>query len=342
MKKNTAWIIFWFFVIAMLAACGSNGDATSQPPTETAAVLPTNTPVPTEPEPAALGVVVLVAPPEGDAAKIQELEQQVGAAVMGRGLVLEKRAEINPQTAPENLVMVAAAADFVGLAEMADAMPDVKFVVAGASAATPKPNLTAIGGGDDDLSLIQAFMAGYIAAVQSEEYRVGIISVNDATGQEYRDAFLNGAIYFCGNCATLYPPFEVYPAYESVAPGADQTALENAARALIAKGVNMILVAPSLQNAGFYQILAQNGVRLIGTDAPPAGLESSWVASVLITSGVSLEAAIGAVLDGNGVPQSEAQVVIDYTGVGEARLAHFAQILAELNSGAIDPLGGVD
>ncbi len=185
-------------------------------------------------------------------------------------------------------------------------------------------------------------MAGYIAAVQSEEYRVGIISVDDAAGQEYRDAFLNGAIYFCGNCATLYPPYEVYPADESVAPGADQTALENAAQVLLGKGVNIVLVAPGLQNAGLYQYLAQNGVRLIGTDAPQAGLEGSWVASVLLTSGVSLEATLGAVLDGTGVPGSGSLVEINYTGVGEARLAHFAQILAQLNSGSIDPLGKVD
>ncbi len=138
MKKNNAWIIVWLLVIVLLAACGSNGEATPLPPTETAAVLPTDTPLPTEPEPAAPGMVVLVAPPDEDAARVEELETQASAAAAARGLVFEKRTEINPQTAPENLVMVISAADFAGLAEMADALPEVRFVVAGQSAGSPE------------------------------------------------------------------------------------------------------------------------------------------------------------------------------------------------------------
>ena len=66
------------------------------------------------------------------------------------------------------------------------------------------------------------------------------------------------------------------------------------------------------------------------------------MASVLLTSGVSLESALGAVLDGNNLPESGSQVEINYTGVGAARLAHYAEILTQLTSGAIDPLGRVD
>jgi len=342
MKRQLIRISIGLVIVLLLAGCSGNGEIPPQPPTETvAAVPPTNTPGPTEPEPASPGVVVLVAPVDVSSEKIQGLETAAGAAASARGLVLEKRVEINPQTAPENLLMVAAAANFAGLAEMADAMPEVQFVVVGTSEVAQKPNLTVIGE-DGDLRLVQAFLAGYIAAVQSEEYRIGILSVYDSAGQDFRDAFLKGVIYFCGNCATRYPPYEVYPTYEEVAPGADRTVLENAARVMTDKGVNMILVAPSLQDASFYQFLAQNGVRLIGTGAPPTGLESSWVASVMLTSGVNIETVLGAILDGTAAPQSGAHVEISYTGVGEARLAHFGQILSQLNSGAIDPLGKVD
>ncbi len=186
-------------------------------------------------------------------------------------------------------------------------------------------------------------MAGYIAAVQSEEYRIGIISVNDAAGQDYRDAFLNGVIYFCGNCATIYPPFEVYPVYEEVAPGADQTALENAAQTLIGRGVNMMLVAPGLQDAGFYQYLAQNGVRMIGTDAPPAGLEGylGGFSDAYFRSQPGSD--FGGFLGWNRMFLDPGHWWRSITPGLEKRGWHISmQILEKLNSGAIDPLGKVD
>lgn len=342
MKKFFLLMKVGLVMVILLTGCGGNVEVTPVPPTATMEVVPpTDMPVPTEPEPVPSGVVVLVDPGDVNPEKIQELEVAGGAAASARGFIFEKRGEITIQTAPENLVMVVSAADFAGLAEMADAMPDVLFVVAGPSVVEAKPNLTVMGE-DEDLSLRQAFMAGYIAAVMSDEYRIGIISMNDAAGQDYRKAFLNGAIYFCGNCATIYPPFEPYPVFQEVAPGADQAALENAAQTLIGRGVNMMLVAPGFEDGGFYQFLAQNGVRIIGTDAPPEGLESYWVASVMLTPVYGLETTLGAILDQGILPISGSKVEISYTGAGEARLTHFLQILDQLNSGAIDPLGKID
>jgi hypothetical protein len=110
---------------------------------------------------------------------------------------------------------------------------------------------------------------------------------------------------------------------------------------MIAEGVSMMLVAPAHQTPEFLSYLAQNGILLIGTDAPPAGLEGSWVVSVLLVSGTSLEVALGAMLDGYPVPESGEHIEVNYTGAGEARLEHFAQILERLLSGEIDPLGNV-
>ena len=308
------------------------------PPTPTVEIPPpADTLVPTLPEAEVTGVVVLVSAAEPD----PSLKQAVEAAASARGLVFVQLNEISAETAPTNLVMVVSNADFPALAQMADQMPDVNFVINGQSAVGSKPNLTVLGGASDQ-RLAQAFLAGYIAAVQSEEYRIGIISVNDAAGQNFRRAFLNGVIYFCGTCAPIYPPFVVYPQYQELAPGSDREVLENAARAMIAEGVNMMLIAPEHQEPDFYTFLAQNGVRLLGTDAPQGGMEGNWVASVLLRTGTDLGSVLESVLDGAPVPESGEVVEIDFTGVGEARLAHFNEILERLYSGEIDPLGSVD
>ncbi|MBN2043372.1 MAG: hypothetical protein JW757_00015, partial [Anaerolineales bacterium] len=283
------------------------------------------------------GVVVLVSPAEPD----PSLKQILETASAARGLQFVIVNEIAPETAVENLAMVVSKGDFPTLGQMADQLPDVEFVVIGQSVVEPKENLTILEEGSE-LRLAQAFLAGYIGAVQSEEYRVGIISVNDAAGMEFRQAFLNGVIYFCGNCVPIYPPYVVYPQYREVDPAADRDALENAARVLISEGVTIMLAAPELQNPDLFNFLAQNGVRLLGTEPPPAGLEGNWVASVILTSETGVEESLLALLDGNPVPETVENIEINYFGGGEARLKHFDQILKRLVSGEIDPLGAVD
>jgi hypothetical protein len=338
MKMRVYWILVSILVLNLLAGCGGTEPAQLVIPTDTfESIQSVDTPAPTETAAEAPGVVILISPTEPDPV----LSGAVSELALARGLVYEQRVEINPQLVPENLVMVVSEGEFVGLAEMVDLFPEVKFVIDGEFGGGQRPNLYVLGV-SGDLNLHQAFVAGYIAAVQSDEYRIGIISVNDAAGQDYRDSFMNGVIYFCGTCVPIYPPFEVYPLFVEVTPGADRTSLESAAQTLIGKGVNMMLVAPQIQDADFYQYLAQVGIRIVGTDAPPAGNEGNWVASVLIYSGTPLEDILSALLDDLPVPTSSETISVDYTGVGEARLAHFYEILEKLNSGMIDPLGKVD
>jgi hypothetical protein len=344
MTKTKFIILTGVLLLVMLAGCRNGDQPPAVPPTETETVEMPTEPLKTDqpqPQTPVLRLVILVVPAGTPEDEAQQLEEQTLAVASARGLEYERREEVNLQDAPQNLVMVISAGEPAGLTEMAAALPAVQFVISGESDVIPTPNLTIFGSsGENDL--VQAFLAGYIAAVQSDEYRIGIISVGDAAGQYYRDAFLNGVIYFCGTCAPIYPPFEIYPLFAEVPPGVDRAALEDAARTLIGKGVNIMLVAPPLQDEGFYLSLMQNGVRIIGTDAPPAGMESAWVASVVQHSGVSLEEVIGAILDGQVVPEVPGSVEIDFTGIGEARLAHFLEVLERVNSGEIDPLGKVD
>jgi hypothetical protein len=137
----------------------------------------------------------------------------------------------------------------------------------------------------------------------------------------------------------FYPPFELYPVYSEVPAGADQPALETAGQNLLARGVTMVHVAPQLQSVAIYQYLAMNGVYLVGTSAPPAGLEGNWVASVIDNGGVSLENAIRSLLTGEQASAAPSSLEISFAGVSQARLDHFNEILGRLESGEIDPVG---
>jgi hypothetical protein len=193
-----------------------------------------------------------------------------------------------------------------------------------------------------DANTTVAFVAGYMAAIQSQEYRIGVISTNDAAGQTYRRAFENGVIYFCGNCTPVFPPYEIYPVYVELPPGASPTELEAAAEVLFSRRVTMVHIAPSLQSDDIYQYIAKAGALLVGTAPPPAGLEGNWVGSVMAEAEMGLGAVLQAVAESGSQGQVGASVRIDYTGASSARVGHLEEIIRMVEDGTIDPVGVVN
>ena len=128
---------------------------------------------------------------------------QVAAAA---GLQILRQNALDPAAAPAGLRLVLAVGPQNDPTSLAAALPQVQFVATGYTGLTPTANLTILSGSTGNAN--QAFMAGYIAAVQSDQWRIGVISTNDSAGQIYRQAFEHGVIYFCGSCAPLFPPYE--------------------------------------------------------------------------------------------------------------------------------------
>ena len=335
MKKiQVLWISL--ILIAGLAACGQ-AEELPPPPTETTAPLmetPTFTVLPTDTSQPP--TVVLLSPAQGWGEDHAAVEQ----AVVSRGLVLDVRQGMSLEEAPQNLRAVVSFGNMPGLDGLISGLPEVPFLVIGAAGLPASPNLSRLeeAGSMPELG----FMAGYIAGVQAEEWRIGIISVADPAGQTYRDAFINGVHYFCGICNPVFPPYEPYPLYAEVAPGGGEAEVQLAADVLISRSVDMVHVAPALQSDSLYQYLAERSIRIIGTDAPPAGLETNWVASVISTPGLTLSSMLDAVLDGQSLGEIGVSLQVNYTGISQARLDHFAEIIAKLESGEIDPVGLVE
>ena len=170
---------------------------------------------------------------------------------------------------------------------------------------------------------------------------MGLIYAGDENSRNYKNAFLSGAVYFCGFCNPYYPPYYEYPVYFEVPLGAGPEVLQQAANDLIAQGVNTVHLAPGAASDDLYRYLAERRMRFVGTSAPPAGLEGSWIASVLSGEEIDLNQVIPAVLNGQVQVELNGSISISFTGLSAARIAHFIEILARLESGEIDPQGGV-
>jgi len=335
MKNKTGILWISLLIFMLLAGCAQQTETV--PPTNTAApLIETSTPTQPPTQTSLPPVVVLLAPAQGWGEDHAVVEQ----AAQARGLVLDVRQEMTVEQAPQNLQAVVCFGEMPGLSELIAGLPQVQFVVLGAASQPASPNLTILtnAGSLPDLG----FMAGYIAAVQAEEWRIGIISAADSPGQTYRNAFLNGVLYFCGICNPVFPPFEPYPLYAEVPVGGGEAEAQQAADTLLSRGVDMVHVAPPLQSEALYQYLLQRGVRIVGTDAPPAGLETNWVASVVPSPAMDLAGVLDSALNGQALGEVGVSLQVNYTAVSPARLTHFAEIISRLQSGEIDPVGLVD
>jgi hypothetical protein len=172
-----------------------------------------------------------------------------------------------------------------GLVEMAGTAPNTQFLGINIPGLEPGTNLSVI---QDQAASPETlgFIAGYLAAVATPEWRVGLISSSDSSaGIAQRQGFINGAVFFCGLCRQTYPPYLNYPVYAEAASSANPSDWLAAADTLIDSAVQSAYIPPGVGDQSLYEYLAAAGVNLIGTSPPPPGLEKfahsgliSWLA----------------------------------------------------------------
>jgi hypothetical protein len=167
-----------------------------------------------------------------------------------------------------------------GISVLANAHPEVQFLTMGIRDLEPAPNLTTIGADGDRLDH-QGFMAGYMAAMLTPDWRVGVIGYSES--QETiaaRQAFYTGVAFFCGMCRPSYPPWYEYPLYFELGSDADTVAWRTAADFMIHRTVGTVYVVPGAGDDAMLRHLASAGVNIIGGGPPLQDIQTHWVASL--------------------------------------------------------------
>jgi hypothetical protein len=166
-----------------------------------------------------------------------------------------------------------------GIAALAPGAPNVQFL------AVNIPNLTAGGNvsvlAPDSQVDLPAFLAGYIAAMITEEYHIGmLIPQGDPDGLRAFVAFNNGMTYYCGLCNTFYYTQISYPTYVEVPANEDPARYGGYANVLLNdRDVDTLYIYSSLADDEFLSYVGTTGALLIGTDVTdprPGG----WVATI--------------------------------------------------------------
>lgn len=343
-------LIYIIIFALLLSACGQE-TAVPTPAATTATVspepvetlVPTGTPTVT-PEPL---TVYLLAPAEADPQLVAQVEPLIQEAALQAGVLYQRAAVFDTGRPPQN----AAAVVLVPPApaqELAASAPGVRFIAIGYGVIDPPDNLLV-----PDQFLPEpdevGFAAGYAAAVISADWRIGIMTVSDTeAGVAARDAFLNGAEYFCGLCRPAYPPYFddnsailEYPTYVELPAASTAQDWLAAAQWLIDRPVEVVYVGPGAGDPASIQALSDAGVKLIASSVSPTPGPAAWAASIGGDPLKILAAVLPGVITGSPGPDSLPGLMISNAdqqvfGAGKQQLVE--ELITEIEAGRIQTL----
>ncbi len=324
----------------VLSACAFGGRTGPTPP-PSATVLPPPTAIPTPSTPLA----VLVVPSDMDKTLSDAYQKTVYDLAQQSGLRFQVRNSFTAADVEPGLRLVIALPPDPGIAALAAAAKNVQFL------AIDIPGISA-GGNVSVLATssqvdIPAFVAGYTAAMISDDYRAGMILPKDnADAQKAAQAFANGMAYYCGSCGSFrlyvdqngqgirFPVFVQVPSDED--PGR-LGGWANYAVGNLKVSALYVFPDPRLAVKQLYDALGQTGAQIIGVSLPdprPAG----WVMEVRPDEVKAIQKAWADLLAGRGgqsVPSPLGLADVDPALLSPGKQRLVQQVLDDLQSGRL-------
>lgn len=271
-------------LIFLLNACGGNEPSvTATPlPSETPVIPPTLTATPTIP------LAVLILPANLDPETSNLYQTTVYDLTQSSGYRFQTRDSITEADLTEpGLKIVIALPPDPGIAALAAAAPQVQFLSINIPGILPGGNVSALGG--EGQTGIAAFLAGYTAALLTEDYRIGmIIPKGNSDAQQAEAAFRNGIAFHCGLCRPIFfPSFclvenlqSCYPQFVEIPTDEDPARYGPYADYLILqREVDTLFVYPDVADPDLLTYIGTTGALLIGT-ATPEERPGGWVMTI--------------------------------------------------------------
>ena len=250
----------------------TSGIESSPVSVSTSTPLPTLTPSPER--------VVLLAPPDANPRLVSSLETLIAELAGEAGLAWEVRSEISSDDLDPSLRLVVALPPNPNLESLTSRSTEVQFLGVGIPGLEPAANVNLIG----PLGLRfdqQGFIAGFIAAMITPDWRVGVIGLSDTqAGRGSLNGFVNGVGYFCGTCRPVNPPYLYYPKNISLTQEEIDTSWRLAVDDLVQAAVQTVYIPPEVSSEPLLVDLVQQEMIIIGGEQPPQEFQSSWVATI--------------------------------------------------------------
>lgn len=328
------------FAITLVSACslGQRAEPTAIP-TASGVPAPTAAPTPSTP------LAVLIVPKDMDKVLSDAYQSTVYNLAQGSNLRFQVRNAFTIGDLDPSLRIVVALPPDPGIAALAAAAPKVQFLAINIPGITAGKNVSTLA--TNSRADIPAFVAGYTAAMISDDYRAGMIMPkDDATAQAAAAAFANGMAYYCGVCGQFLLYHDQngavvsFPAFVAI-PGSDApTRLGGWVNFLVgSQKADAVYVYPDpkIGVQQLYDALGQTGAQIISMTVPnpkPAG----WVLAIRPDEVKAIQSAWPMLLAGQGgqavpSPLGLAEVDASFLSPGKERLVQ--QVLDDLQSGRL-------
>jgi len=234
------------------------------------AVQPTSLPTPLP----AVDRVVLVAPANFDPVLLADAESVLRELAASSALEFERREQVAVNEITSDIKVMVFLNQPENLGSLASGAPGTQFVAIMDQDWNPGQNVTVIRRREDHI----AFMAGYLAALLAPNYRVGtLLPVENPV---FSQAFVNGASYYCGPCASLLIPLNKYPFVSTQPAASPASAWQAGFDAMNVNKINVLFVAKEAASPELLAYLATLDVAMIGSKSPPAEGKPKWVATI--------------------------------------------------------------
>ena len=329
-------VLFGVVIAMVLSACGATGE-----PSLTSTPLPTDTPIPLSTLTATpvVPLVILVLPATLDAETSNLYQKTVYDLAQAAGMRFQVRNSLTPADLEPGLQIVIALPPDPGISALAAAAPNVQFLAINMSGITAGGNVSVLGGNSQ--SDMAAFLAGYTAALITDDYRIGMMMPRDnADAIRAFNAYASGMTFYCGTCRPFYYLNWTFPQYIDIPATEDKNNYDAYSDILISQyKVRTIYLHPDIATADLENYIGTTGVLMIGTVTPeqrPAG----WVMTIQPDVIKAIQVAWPQLISGQGgiaVQSPLGLSDIDPTLLSPGKQRLVEQMLQDLQAGFVSP-----
>jgi len=222
------------------------------------------------------GRVILVTSGEGDTQRIQNIETLIKELAGPMMTVNTVQNLVAGEITPEVKIIITLK-PLGNLPELIGSAPQVQFVSFSPVDLGAAPNLSVIRQQPEK----QAFAAGYLSVVIAADWRVnGFLPAEEPLATIVRDAFVNGAEYFCGLCNSRSAPIINFPLTQQISASIDPSGWMPIVEGLRPNVIQVVYIASQSSNAELLKLLAGQSYILVGEQSPPEEVRDRWAATI--------------------------------------------------------------
>lgn len=185
-----------------------------------------------------------------------------------------------------------------------------------------------------------AFLAGYVAALITPDWRAGAIGSPPAEGEaNLLEAFVQGGQFFCGLCRPAYPPYYDYPVAIPIS-SIEADSLELGLAEAETRALKVLFLDEGV--AEILGTLSSGNFQYLGLQSPSDNLRADWIATLRPAPEQALAKNWTLILSGSPVQSIDIPILIEDTNpelLTPGKLLLVQEIRDDLVAGFIQPIG---